>query len=154
MTPHSEPSRISMNSPNKKSLGTLVILFLFNLPAFAAESWRALPNSNSNILFSIDENSLIRDDDIVKFTEKLVYVAPEVKDSSSGKMVKEKIVYRIMNCKDKTQAYLHAQLIAEDGKRLEENFLDEKKLAMISIPPGSLADTELSWACNHRKSSQ
>lgn len=119
--------------------------------AMAAESWLALPNSNSNILFSVDENSLIRKNDIVKFKERLIYVRPELTDTVSGKMIKEKIVRRIMNCKERTQAYIYAALIAENGKRLEESFLNEDKVTMTAIPPKSLADTELEWACKHIK---
>jgi len=111
--------------------------------AMAAESWLSLPNSNSNILFSVDENSLTRENDIVKFKERLIYVRPELTDPVSGKMVKEKIVQRVMNCKARTQAYMYAALIAENGKRLEEIFLNEDKLTMTAIPSQSLADTEL-----------
>ena len=136
---------------NKTHLGIAVVSLLINWPVFAAESWRAMPNTNSNILFSIDENSLIKKDNIVRFTEKLVYVVPEIKDSSSGKMVKEKVVYRVMHCKDNTQAYLRARLIDVDNKLIEEQFLDEEKLSMVPVPPGSLADIELKWACGKGK---
>jgi hypothetical protein len=46
---------------------------------------------------------------------------------------------------------MYAALIGENGKRLEESFLNEDKLTMIAIPPKSLADVELEWACNHAK---
>lgn len=123
------------------------IYLLACIPAVAAESWVALPNANSNILFSVDENSLTRKNDVVRFKERLVYIRPEVTDTSSGKKIKEKLVHRVMNCKNRTQAYMSASLIGENGKRLEEIFLNEDKLVMVPIPKGSLADIELEWAC-------
>jgi hypothetical protein len=117
---------------------------------YAAESWRAFPTIAKNVLFAVNEASLVRNGDVVKFWERLVYVVPEIRDETMGKMVKEKRVHRVMNCKDKTQAYLYASQIAEDGARIEEAYRNEDKLKMTPVRAGSIAEKELLWACSAR----
>jgi predicted RecB family endonuclease len=130
--------------------GRVLVCFLIiacSATAFAMERWRAFPTSATNILFSVDEASLVRDGDVVKFRERIVYVVPEVYDVATGKGVKEKLVHRMMHCKDRTQAHLYATKIAEDGRSIEEIYQSEDKLQMTPIRPNSVADEELRWAC-------
>ena len=68
------------------------------------------------MLFSIDEASLSRNGDVVRFWERLVFLVPEQRDEPSGKMVKEKRIHRVMNCAQKSQGHLYTSLIAPDGK--------------------------------------
>ncbi|MES2354102.1 MAG: surface-adhesin E family protein [Pseudomonadota bacterium] len=114
---------------------------------FAAESWRAFPTEAKNVLFSVDEASLVRGGDMVKFRERIVFIVPEKRDVPSGKKVKEKRIHRVMNCRDKTQAHLYASQIAEDGSRIEEVYRDENKLTMTPILPDTIGEQELQWAC-------
>lgn len=114
--------------------------------ALADTSWRAMPTQVTNVLFSVDEASLMRDGDRVSFWERLVYVVPP-NDDVSGKQVKEKRVHRVMDCAGKTQGHLYGAMIAEDGQRIEAVSVDAAKVQMMPIPPDTLAARELAWAC-------
>ncbi|HVK55919.1 MAG TPA: surface-adhesin E family protein [Burkholderiales bacterium] len=130
--------------------GRILLCFLivaYSAATSAVERWRAFPTSATNVLFSVDEASLVREGDVVKFRERIVYVVPEVYDAATGKGVKEKRVHRMMHCKDRTQAHLYATKIAEDGRSIEEIHQSEDKLQMTPIRPNSIADEELRWAC-------
>lgn len=125
----------------------LLLVLSASTVALAAESWRAMATSTTNVLFSVDEASLEREGDVVKFWERLVYVMPVRRDEVSGRMVKEKRVQRLMNCALKTQGYLYGSLIGEDGRRIEANSVPPGAVKMTPIPPNTLAAEELAWAC-------
>ncbi|MBA2690575.1 MAG: hypothetical protein H0U63_07215 [Burkholderiales bacterium] len=113
----------------------------------AAESWRAFPTAATNALFSVDEESLVREGDKVTFWERLVFVTPFQRDEGSGKKVKEKRVHRVMNCADKTQGHLYGSLLAEDGALIEAIAIDAADIKMTPVPADTLAEQELTWAC-------
>lgn len=112
-----------------------------------AESWRAFGVSSPNVLFSVDEASLKREGSKAYFVERLVFVVPVQRDASSGQMIKEKRVLRVMDCAARTQGYLRGSLLAADGRLIEAVTTDPADLKMTAIPTPSLAAEELGWAC-------
>lgn len=100
------------------------------------------------MLFSIDEASLSRNGDVVRFWERLVFLVPEQRDEPSGKMVKEKRIHRVMNCAQKSQGHLYTSLIAPDGKQIEAVYRNEASVEMKLVAPFSVAAKELEWACS------
>ena len=99
------------------------------------------------MLFSIDEASLTRKGDVVKFWERLVFPVPEQRDQTSGQMVKEKRIHRVMNCADHTQGHIYTALFAPDGRQIEVVYLSEANVEMKLIAPNSVAAKELEWVC-------
>jgi hypothetical protein len=121
------------------------------LGSHAAEpSWRAMPTASRNILFSVDEASLTRQGDLVKFWERLVYVVPELRDDVTGKPIVEKRVHRIIDCVKQQQGHLQGMLLSEGGRVLEQVVLEPAQVKFSPIPAGSLAMMELEWACQPR----
>lgn len=115
-----------------------------------AQSWLAMPTAEPNVLFSVDEASLGRAGDTVKFWERLVFVQPRQRDEVTGRMVKEKRIHRIMNCGDKTQGHDFGSLVGEDGRNIETISINAADVRMTSVPSGTLAETEMLWACGQR----
>ena len=79
-------------APNPRRLCIIVVVcqsLSFAVPAFG-ERWTAMPTASPNILFSVNQTSVVRKDDVVKLRERLVFVIPEQRDEPSGKMGKEK----------------------------------------------------------------
>lgn len=115
--------------------------------ARAAEGWVVLPTASPNITFSVDLHSVRRDGPRVKFWERLTYVRPEHTDAASGKWIKEKKVHRVMDCERHSQGFIYGALYAEDGAFIESTALDQSRLQMAPIPPGTLAEKELELVC-------
>ena len=115
--------------------------------AFATEAWLAIPNSDPNIMFAIDQGSIERQGDIVRFWEKLVFIQPKIVDEASGKWVKEKKVHRLMHCADATQGVISGATYAENGRFISSVSFDAPQSEMSAIPPGTLAAAELKLVC-------
>ena len=115
--------------------------------AFATEAWLTIPNSDPNILFSIDQGSIERQGDIVRFWEKLVFIQPKITDEASGKLVKEKKVHRLMHCADATQGVISGATYAENDRFISSVSFDTPETKMSPIPPGTLAAEELRRVC-------
>jgi hypothetical protein len=112
-----------------------------------AESWLAMPTADDNVLFAVDEASLVRDGDTVKFFERLVYVEPRQRDPASGSLIKEKRMGRVMNCVTKTHGHDFGSLIGVDGRRIETVHIGAAEIRITAVPAGTLAERELAWAC-------
>ena len=115
--------------------------------AVNAEDWLVIPTNSANVEFSIDTASIQHEGSRVKFSERLVYRKPEQKDALSGKFIKEKLVYRVMDCGKQTQGVLRGSLRAVDGRIIESISVDEAKVGMTPVPPGTLAAKELEIVC-------
>ncbi|BAN34524.1 hypothetical protein SCD_n00682 [Sulfuricella denitrificans skB26] len=129
-----------------KRLAVLLALTAY-IPAYAAEEWLTIPTSSDNITFSIDKVNLERSGKVVKFWEKIVYLQPTVKDETSGRMIKEKKMRRIMNCAERTQGLLHGVTYSDQGKFITSLSLDEDKTSMTAIPHNTVAETEFEIVC-------
>jgi hypothetical protein len=129
-----------------KLLAVLLALTAYS-PAHAAEEWLTVPTESDNITFSIDKVHLKRSGKVVKFWEKIVYTHPAVKDETSGKMIKEKKMHRIMNCAERTQGLLHGVTYGEQGNFITSLSLDEDKTSMTAIPDNTVAATEFEIVC-------
>ncbi|GAO34962.1 hypothetical protein SCT_0342 [Sulfuricella sp. T08] len=126
---------------------TMLLALTTCCPAHAAEEWLTIPTSSDNITFSIDKVHLERSGKVVKFWEKIVYTQPMVKDETSGKMIKEKKMHRIMNCAERTQGLLHGVTYSEQGNFITSLSLDEDKTQMTAIPYNTVAEIEFEIVC-------
>ena len=125
----------------------LAALLCITHSALATEAWLTIPNSDSNIMFAIDQGSIERQGEIVRFWEKLVYIQPKVVDEASGKWVKEKKVHRLMHCADRTQGVISGATYSENGRFISSVSFDAPQSEMSAIPPGTLAAAELELVC-------
>ena len=125
----------------------LAALLCITHSALATEAWLTIPNSDSNIMFAIDQGSIERQGEIVRFWEKLVYIRPKVVDEASGKWVKEKKVHRLMHCAERTQGVISGATYTENGRFISSVSFDEPQSQMSAIPPGTLAAAELKLVC-------
>ena len=122
-------------------------LFFITNTSFAAEEWITIPNSDPNIMFSIDKASIEREGNLVRFWERLVFTQPKIKDEASDKMVKEKKVHRLMSCAENTQGFISGATYAENGRFISSVSFDNPQAQMSLIPPGTLAAEELGLVC-------
>ena len=125
----------------------LAALLCITHSALATEAWLTIPNSDSNIMFAIDQGSIERQGEIVRFWEKLVYIQPKVVDEASGKWVKEKKVHRLMHCAERTQGVISGATYTENGRFISSVSFDAPQSEMSAIPPGTLAAAELELVC-------
>ena len=125
----------------------LAALLCITHSALATEAWLTIPNSDSNIMFAIDQGSIERQGEIVRFWEKLVYIRPKVVDEASGKWVKEKKVHRLMHCAERTQGVISGATYTENGRFISSVSFDAPQSEMSAIPPGTLAAAELELVC-------
>lgn len=123
------------------------LLSLFAAHASAQEAWVVIPNLDPNITFAIDKNSIVRRGDLISVWEKLVYAETRQKDEASGKPIKEKKVHRLMHCTDATQGVISGATYTEHGRFISSVTYDAGKIAMMPIPPGTLAAEELQLLC-------
>jgi hypothetical protein len=128
----------------------LALLLVLTQPAYSQE-WTRLPTSNPNVLFAIDLGSIERDGDIAMFRERLTYDIPDKVDEASGMLIREKLVHRVMDCKNKTQGMLSGTMRSESGSLIERVTFDRNQLVMAPIPAGSLAEKELDVVCSQAK---
>jgi hypothetical protein len=136
---------------DRSRLATAGFTFLLLAQSAQAESWRAFGVSAPNVLFSVDEASLKRDANKVRFVERLVFVVPEQRDQASNRWVKEKRVLRVMDCDAKTQGHLQGSLLGDDGRLIEAQTVAAEEMDMTPIPANSVAAEELQWACAGRR---
>ena len=115
--------------------------------AFATEAWLTIPNSDPNIMFAIDKDSIERQGELVQFWEKLEFIQPKIVDEASGKWVKEKKVHRLMHCADRTQGVISGATYSENGRFISSVSFDAPQSEMSTIPPGTLAAAELTLVC-------
>lgn len=106
-----------------------------------------IPTAWANATFSVDLESVERSDNKVTFWEKLIYAKPEQKDPASGRMIKEKLVRRILDCADRTLGYTRGVVLAEQGRTIQAVAIDEARVQMQPIPAGSSANRELMLVC-------
>jgi hypothetical protein len=140
------PFHASLLWQKAQLLAVLLALTAYS-PAHAEEEWLTIPTSSDTLTFSIDKVHLKRSGNVVKFWEKIVYSPPTVKDETSGKMIKEKKMHRVMNCADRTQGLLHGVTYGEQGNFISSLSLDEDKTSMTAIPDNTVAATELEIVC-------
>ena len=119
----------------------------FTHSGFATEAWLTIPNSDPNIMFAIDKDSIERQGELVQFWEKLVFIQPKIVDEASGKWVKEKKVHRLMHCADRTQGVISGATYSENGRFISSVSFDAPQSEMSAIPPGTLAAAELKLVC-------
>jgi hypothetical protein len=131
----------------KARLLAALLALAANNPAHAEEEWLTIPTSSDTLTFSIDKVHLKRSGKVVKFWEKIVYNPPTVKDETSGKMIKEKKMHRVMNCADRTQGLLHGVTYGEQGNFIASLSLDEDKTPMTAIPANTVAAAEFEIVC-------
>jgi hypothetical protein len=137
--------------PDRACVATAGFAFLLLAHSAQAESWRAFGVSEPNVLFSVDEASLKRDANKVRFVERLVFVVPDQRDQTSNRWVKEKRVLRVMDCDARTQGHLQGSLLGDDGRLIEAQTVAPAEMNMTPIPANSIAAEELQWACTSSK---
>ena len=125
----------------------LAALLCITHSALATEAWLTIPNSDPNIMFEIDKDSIERQGELVQFWEKLVFIQPKIVDEASGKWVKEKKVHRLMHCADRTQGVISGATYSENGRFISSVSFDAPQSEMSAIPPGTLAAAELELVC-------
>lgn len=137
-----------MKKQTIKALLIFGIAWALNAPsAFAEEDWISLPTSAPDVTFTIDQASIERQGNIVKFWEKITFEKPDVKDEASGMMIKEKKVNRIMDCTGHTQGVISGATYGENGRFITSVEFSAAQIRMNAIPPGTLADEEFNLVC-------
>ena len=129
----------------------LFMILLMSVTSAWSQEWTKLSTSNPNVLFAIDLGSVDREGDIATFRERLTYEIPNIVDEASGLLVREKLVHRIMDCKNKTQGMLSGSMRSDAGILIERVTFDRNQIVMAPIPAGTLADKELDMVCTHGK---
>lgn len=122
-----------------------ICLALWATPVFP---WLIIETNDPNILFEVDEKSIVKRGSSVIFSERLSYVNSRPTDLASGKTIHRKIVYRIMNCTKKTQGLLQGAVYGENDSLIESIRILETKVQMQPIPKGSLAEAEVDLVCS------
>jgi hypothetical protein len=115
--------------------------------ASAVGQWVDLPAADARQSFSIDLDSIDRRGSNVRFQERMLYLAPTVRDPASGRIVKEKWVRRVMDCAAKTQGTLSGATYSDDDRLIEYLAVNPGQVAMTPIPPGSVAEQEWEQVC-------
>ena len=131
-----------------RSLPLVTFLLLAAQYAYS-QDWTPVRTSNPNVLFAIDLDSIERDGDLATFRERLSYEKPDTVDGASGMLIREKLVHRVMDCKNKTQGMLSGSMRSDSGSLIEQVTFDQKQMVMAPIPAGSLAEKELELVCKH-----
>ena len=131
-----------------RSLPLVTFLLLAAQYAYPQE-WTPVRTSNPNVLFAVDLGSIERDGDLAMFRERLSYEKPDTVDEASGMLIREKLVHRVMDCKNKTQGMLSGSMRSDSGSLIERVTFDRNQMVMAPIPAGSLANKELELVCNH-----
>lgn len=130
-------------------LPVLLIFLLLAAQSVHSQEWTRLQTSDPNVLFVIDLDSLQREGDLAMFSERLTFDKPDKVDQASGMLIREKLVHRIMDCKNKTQGMLSGSMRSDSGSLIEQVTFDRNQMVMAPIPTGSLAEKELEMVCNH-----
>lgn len=106
-----------------------------------------IPTAWSNATFAVDMDSIERNGSKVTFWERLVYLKPDQKDPASGRMIKEKLVRRVLDCASRTLGYTRGVVLAEKGRTIQLISVDEAHMQMQAIPAENAANRELTLAC-------
>ena len=122
------------------------VVLIASIPALA-QDWTPISTSAPNIEFAIDMSSIEREEDVVIFKELLTYETAEKIDPASGMAIKEKLVRRVMDCRNKTQGMLSGTMRNDAGVMIEMVTFDRDQMVMAPIPPGTLAEHELELVC-------
>lgn len=115
-------------------------------PGFA-EQWLEIPTNAPNVIYAVDLDSVERRADTVRFRARLVYIAPNQRDEATGKLIKEKHMQRVMECRMQTQGLLAGALYADDQRMVEYVAYRPAQVTMMPIPSGTLAEAELKLVC-------
>lgn len=110
--------------------------------------WLIIETNDPNILFEVDEKSIVKRGSSVMFSERLSYLNSRPTDLTSGKTIHRKIIYRIMNCIKRTQGLLQGAVYGENDSLIESIHILETKVQMQAIPKGSLAEAEADLVCS------
>ena len=146
---HTLCARGKLASRRVKCVATKFLSFMVlfaNVPALA-QDWTPISTSAPNIEFAIDMNSIEREENVVIFKERLTYETAEKIDPASGMAIKEKLVRRVMDCRNKTQGMLSGTMRNDAGVMIEMVTFDRDQMVMAPIPPGTLAEHELELVC-------
>lgn len=122
-----------------------ICLTLYATPVFP---WLTIETNDPNILFEVDEKSLVKRGSSVTFSERLSYLNSQPTDLTSGKTIHRKIIYRVMNCTKRTQGLLQGAVYGENDSLIESIRILETKVQMQPIPKGSLAEAEADLVCS------
>lgn len=120
----------------------------------AAADWVTIKANDQNVTFYVDRASVRTEGALVTFWESMVFAKPTRKDDVSGKLIKEKRVYRVMHCINRTQGFRYGATYGENGKLIEALTVDEAHVEMAPVAAGSVADGELSLVCDVAARSQ
>jgi hypothetical protein len=115
--------------------------------AAGSVDWVPIRGSDPNITFYVDRSSINEAGESVSFWESLVYTRPDKVDDVSGKYIKEKRVYRVMNCHKRTQGFRYGGTFAENGRLIEALTLEEHQMQMVPITAGTVAEGEFKLVC-------
>ncbi len=113
----------------------------------AAENWVQVPGVKPGVRFEVDAESVISRGERVEFWERVEYAKPSIKDEASLRMIKVKKVLRVMDCEARTQGFREAMAFSTDARLIEHVMLGGAGIAMTPVPPGTIAEWQLDWAC-------
>ena len=130
----------------RSRLAVAVFPALLAGPLFAAD-WVSFRANDPNVTFYVDRASVKVSGPTVSFWETMMFDKPNRKDEVSGRLIKEKRVYRVMNCRSRTQGYRYGAIYGENGKLIESVLVDETKVEMAPIVEGSVAEGEHRMVC-------
>lgn len=130
-------------------LPVLVTFLLLAAQSVQSQEWTQLKTSDPNVLFAIDLGSIQREGDLAMFNERLTFDQPDKVDEASGMLIREKLVHRLMDCKNRTQGMLSGSMHSDSGSLIEQVTFDRNQMVMAPIPAGSLAEREWEMVCNH-----
>jgi hypothetical protein len=139
-------TRFSAEVSVRRTAKGLALAAMMAISAFGAD-WMSTKSSDRNETFYVDKASVQRNGNVVTFWEKLVFENPVKVDDVSGKLIKEKRVYRIMNCQNQTQGFRYGATFADDGKLIESISHDDSQVRKNPVAPGSVAAWEMRLMC-------
>ena len=122
--------------------------------AHAAADWVTIKANDANVTFYVDKASVRAEGALVTFWESMVFAKPTRKDDVSGKLIKEKRVYRVMHCINRTQGFRYGATYSDNGKLIEALTVDEGHVDMAPVAAGSVADGEMNLVCDVAARSQ
>lgn len=131
----------------KFALRMLAILIVTAGGARGGETWIQIPTTKPGVRFEVDAESVTIRSGRVEFWERVEYEKPTEKDDASLRLIKVKKVLRVMDCKARTQGFREAMAFSTDARLIEHILLGGAGIHMAPVPPGSVAELELNWAC-------
>jgi hypothetical protein len=113
----------------------------------AAENWIQVPGVKPGVRFEVDAESVLSRGGRVEFWERVEYTKPSIKDEASLRLIKVKKVLRVMDCEARAQGFREAMAFSTDARLIEHVMLGGAGISMTPIPPGTIAEWQLDWAC-------